>query len=77
MAHDDYKWKTDSRDERQSDFTQSSLFATTAEDPARGGARERVAGRRGGSAASWVRIIVIVVAASAAVLYVVANYLHR
>ena len=75
MARDDYKWKTDSRDERQSDYTESGY--SKAPDASPGGSAQRRALRdRRARLNLLLRAFAIVIAVSAAVLYGVSVYLR-
>ena len=54
MARNDYKWNTDSRDERQSDYSPSG-YATTGFDSSHADAAKRRALRKRNARLTWLR----------------------
>lgn len=68
MARNDYKWNTDSRDERQSDYSPSG-YATTGSDSSHEDAAKRRALRKRKARLTWMPIVVAIALLSAAVLY--------
>jgi hypothetical protein len=69
MARNDYKWNTDSRDERQSDYSPSG-YATTGFDSSHEDGAKRRALRKRNARLTWLLpVIVAIVLLSAAVLY--------
>ncbi len=76
MARDDYKWNTDSRNERQSDYAPSGYPASTFEAPQSGSAKHRAQRDRRARLSLLLSAFLIVLALSAAVLYGVSIYLR-
>jgi hypothetical protein len=75
MARNDYKWNTNSRDERQSDYAQSG-YSTISDASQDGGAKRRALRNRRARLNLLLRACAIVIAASVAVLYGVSHYLR-
>ncbi len=76
MARDDYKWNTNSRDEKQSSYTESG-YATSSFEPSQAGDAKRRAKRNHRSRLGpLLGIIGIVIALSAALLYGVSKFLR-
>jgi hypothetical protein len=76
MARYDYKWNTNSREERQSDYSPSG-YATTGSDSSHEDAtKRRTLRNRKARQGLLLRIVVAVVLVSAAALYGVSKLLH-
>ena len=75
MARGDYKWNTDSRDERQSDYAQSAYSTSSFEASQSGDARRRAPRKRRSRPHILLGAVVIVIAVSAALLYGVSRLL--
>jgi hypothetical protein len=77
MRGDKYKWDGDTRDERESEFTETTSFATTRSGAYNSTwAYERAQRKRKARINRVVVLVLAAVALSAVVLYAVAKRLH-
>jgi hypothetical protein len=78
MKGDKYKWDGDTRDERESEFTESTSFATTRSGGVYNStwANERARRKRKARMHRVVWLVLLTVALSAVVLYAVARRLR-
>ena len=76
MANDGYKWKTDSRDERQSDYSPSGYATTGADSSHEDAAKRRTLRNRKAHRGLLMRVTVAIVLVSVAALYGISKLLR-
>jgi len=76
MARDDYKWNTNSRDEKQSNYAESGYSSSSFGPSQAGDAKRRATRRQPARRGPLLAVIGVVIALSAALLYGVSKVLH-
>jgi len=76
MARDDYKWNTNSRDEKQSNHAESGYATSSFEASQAGDTKRRAKRSQRARLGPLLAVIGVVIALSAALLYGVVKVLH-
>jgi hypothetical protein len=76
MARNDYKWNTNSREERQSDYSASGYATTGMDSSNEDAAKRRTQRNRKAHQGLLLRVAVAIVLVSATALYGASKLLH-